>query len=618
MAKKYTQVTEDLLDTIFDSSLTAAELQQRKISLARVLSEAEYAVTIATNQGEKELAVKLQDRVDLLQELLVRADELAPPSSDIDKPGLDDSSASTGRGGDNDAGDSENAGAKPKEEKPDDTVENEPDDKANNTDKASSKDHKKPTSDASESSNTDEPEDEELIEPEAEEQPADSESNDKNEPEESGNSADSEASDETDEPSASGEAEKSDNTDNTDNTKDPDDSEEAAKPEDSDEPSDIGDTGTPDTEDITDSGEDSSTSDKIYKDPFRRSPPGTMPSGPEPENIESTLDAAKRILSKLDGNARKGAVQGLKDLMAKRGIPVRESLYKSALHEKVDKVISQMSNTEFNDLLASTMDLVNRVKPVSWSDDLEARAKEIKADSDNAIKRAELEREDAEHVKADRAAARASERERERYAKVKGLPGLDAFKRNLYRAIKDQVDMSDEEVDSWAALDRRHEDDPSIIKKGYIRDGDELIPTVHVYFDQSGSWSNRDIEIGKQAISVINEFHDRGEINLKIFYMSAAGVTTTAAAARANGSAEGWHAALSHIKGSKVKNVIILSDSDLDSYEWCNRPTGNNGVTRVDGCVWWLWKNSDVSKKALKELRGRRGSYQFMFTSSYY
>lgn len=614
MAKKYTQVTEDLLDTIFDSSLTAAELQQRKISLARVLSEAESAVTLATNQGKKELAVKLQDRVDLLQELLARADELAPTSSDIDidKPGLDDSSASTGRGGDNDAGDDENDGAKSKEEKPDDTVEAEPEDKANNPDKDSSTDPKKPTSDTSKSSNTDEPEDEDITEPDAEEQPDDSESNDNNEPEESGNSADSEASDETDEPSTSGEAEKSDNT------KDPDDSEEDAKSENSDEPSDIGDTGTPDTEDITDSGEDSSTSDKIYKDPFRRSPPGKMPDGPEPENVESTLDAAKRILSKLDGEARKGAVQGLKDLMAKRGITIRESLYKSALQEKVDKVISQMSNTEFNDLLASTMDLVNKVKPVSWSDDLEVRAKEIKADSDNAIKRAELEREDAEHVKADRAAARASERERERYAKVKGLPGLDAFKRNLYKAIKDQVDISDDEVDSWAALDRRHEDDPSIVKKGFIRDGDELIPTVHVYFDQSGSWSNEDVEIGKRAVSVINEFHNRGEIDLKIFYMSAAGVTTNAEAARADGRAEGWHAALQHIKGSKVKNVVILSDSDLDDYERWNRPTGNNGVTRVDGCVWWLWKNSSVSNKALKELRGRRGSFQYMFVGARY
>jgi hypothetical protein len=95
--------------------------------------------------------------------------------------------------------------------------------------------------------------------------------------------------------------------------------------------------------------------------------------------------------------------------------------------------------------------------------------------------------------------------------------------------------------------------------------------------------------------------------------MSAGGIFTTAAAARPFGGAEGWAAALEHIKASKVKNVVILSDSDLDSYEWSNRPTGDNGRTIVDGCVWWIWKDARVSNKALKELVGRRANFQYQF-----
>jgi hypothetical protein len=275
-----------------------------------------------------------------------------------------------------------------------------------------------------------------------------------------------------------------------------------------------------------------------------------------------------------------------------------------------------MTEEEFNDELSSMMDLVDEILEVDYSDDLAVRVAEIKRDASSATARMELEREDAEHTKAERAIARANERENAKYKDIKRLPGLETFSATLHSTVKEQVIALEDDVETWAALDRRHEDDPSIVKKGYVKDDvfeDDGIPTINVYFDQSGSWSNGDIEIGKRAISVINDFHEKGEIKLQIFYMSAGGIFTNAAAARADGRAEGWRAALDHIKSSKVKNVIILSDSDLDYFEWSNRPTGNNGVTRVDGCVWWLWKDSDISNKSLKELKGRQGNFQYQF-----
>jgi hypothetical protein len=175
---------------------------------------------------------------------------------------------------------------------------------------------------------------------------------------------------------------------------------------------------------------------------------------------------------------------------------------------------------------------------------------------------------------------------------------------------------SEEEEETWAVLNRRHEDDPTILKKGSrIEDtyDDEGIPTISVYFDQSGSWTDSDITIGEHAINVLKEFHNNGEIKLNRFFISAGGVFTTASAARAFPGAEGWADCLKHIKESGVKNVVILSDDDLDHFEYSNRPTGNNGKTVVPGCVWWLWKNNNVSNKALKELFGKRGTYQYYF-----
>ena len=343
--------------------------------------------------------------------------------------------------------------------------------------------------------------------------------------------------------------------------------------------------------------------------------PPTDPKGPPPPPPpdDDPFEIAKSILGGLtSGDARKGAAQGLKDLLSKRGISFGESL-KSNLNEALTKTVSQMTADEFNDELAKAMELVDKVLEVSYSDDLEDRVKEIKRDSLSRTARMELEKEDSDYVSADKKAMKAFDGENERMKKYKPLAGMDAFKNSLYRAISDQVAEYEDEEDSWAALDRRHEDDPSILKKGIILDDkyDGDLPTVNVYFDQSGSWGNSEIEIGMRAISVINEFHERNEIKLNIFYMSAGGIFTTPEAARAEGGAEGWYDALHHIRDSKVKNVVVLSDSDLDSYEWNNRPTGDNGKTYVDGCVWWLWKNGRVSRKAPLELMGRTADFHY-------
>lgn len=580
---------------VFETSITAEELQARKVALARVLDLAESALDKAEDTGNTELADKLRDKVDNLQELLDRAEE-------------DFESAEAGDSSDSD----------PEEDELDDTDTS-----------TSSDDDDEEDDDEDDEEDEDEPGEEPDTDDESEEEENEDEE-DSDDEWDSGNGDDKESEDETeddDESETEDESETSsseeDESDESDSDKEGDGSSSGGSKDEEDEDEEESSSETDESDGDEESSSTSADSEGEAKsskqiNPFAKKQPAGAGTPPAPDDQESVFDAAKRILSKLTGEAREGAVAGLKDLLAKRGYS--ESLGRTSLQEAIKKTLSRMTDDEFNDEIASVMDLVDKVIDVDYSDDLDARVAEINRDASSALSRMELEKEDAEHTKAEKAALKASEKENDKYRKIKGLPGLDAFRSNLYRAIKDQVIAMEEDEESWAALDRRHEDDPSIIKKGYIKDDvfEEGIPTINVYFDQSGSWRDSDIEIGKRAISVINDFHEKGEIKLQIFYMSAGGIFTNAAAARADGRAEGWKAALDHIKSSKVKNVIILSDSDLDSFEWCNRPTGNNGLTRVDGCVWWLWKDSDTSEKALKELKGRQGNFQYQFEGAGY
>jgi predicted house-cleaning noncanonical NTP pyrophosphatase (MazG superfamily) len=545
-----TNKIEEAAVDIFDR-LSDEQLNVRKIALARVLDEAEHALTAAEEAGKDELAEKLRERIETLQELFDRADERTVPNDGGGEgEGSDKAETSSGESkGDKEAdGDKKDGGGDGKKGKGDtDTSEGEKEKDDSSGDKKGK-------------SGSDDDED------------------------------DWETLDVKD--------------DDSGGKKGRDDS----KTDDADEK-------TRYKSDVTGSGlgGDGGSDSKGMPNPFEKSFGGGGGGGGDRPTHEEIFKAAKKILSKLGGEASRGAKEGINKILSDRGY--RESLERP-LREAVTKVLSQMSEDEFNDELSKTMELVDQILEIDYSDDLEARVAEIKRKSMSAVDRMELEKEDAIHTKASKSALRA--REVAKYEVGKKLAGMDAFKSSLYRAIRDQVIDSEEEDETWAVLNRRYEDDPNVLKKGSRMEDtydEEGIPTINVYFDQSGSWRDSEISIGEQGVNVLKDFHNNGEIKLNRFFISAGGVFTTATAARAFPSAEGWAACLKHIRESGVKNVVILSDSDLDDYEWNNRPTGTNGKTVVPGCVWWLWKNGNVSRKALKELVGKRGNYQYSFVA---
>ena len=327
--------------------------------------------------------------------------------------------------------------------------------------------------------------------------------------------------------------------------------------------------------------------------------------------IEDEWEAFKRIVSKLKGKAREAAKQAIKDYMKQKlGITLQESiqlinklLTESYLTEATHKAVEDMTDDEFNRDYNNILDQIDSVVPVKYSTDVQGRIDAIKADATSTLSKREIDAEDAANIRADRKHAEANQRELNKYD-TKRLKGMEAFAKLLYKAIEDQVKEVEADEETYSALDRRHEDDPLLVKKGIRLDskkGD--IPTVDVYLDCSGSWADYHLARAIAAVAGIKEFVDAGKLYLNIYYFSNH-VHSDLASARAEGGTTAWMEILENIKSHKTKNVVLVTDNDM-SYQALNGPN-----LIVDGCVWFLWKGSRCPE-IVSKLHGRRGSSEF-------
>lgn len=171
------------------------------------------------------------------------------------------------------------------------------------------------------------------------------------------------------------------------------------------------------------------------------------------------------------------------------------------------------------------------------------------------------------------------------------------FKENLNKFIDNEVSYSRES--SWKRFNKKYTNS-GIIKPGTSRHVEHKIPSINVYFDQSGSWSENDIKIGINAIGVLNKYVQRGEVKINIYYF-ANEVHKSAAAARREGGTD-LRAVFDHIKQEKPDNVIIMSDSDGDH--------ANLYQLEVPGAVWLLFRRSR-SQNVIDNLHGKKQTKVF-------
>lgn len=322
---------------------------------------------------------------------------------------------------------------------------------------------------------------------------------------------------------------------------------------------------------------------------------------------ERTLEAAKKVLH--DAKARKASPAKIKEL--ENAIAALEALTESV------KSIDDVSDEEFNRLLNRVFDAIEEVggSDLSFTTDEErkTRAQEIKQDLADEKTRTELSAEDAARIRAETQATKAREKEVDKYRarSSTSFKGFEDFLGSLYRAIARQVSINDEKENSWNALSRRNRGD-GVIQQGKktqeVRN--DKIPIIDFYFDQSGSWSTKDIAVGNKAVSALADMEAKGKIKINIYYFSD-DVYTDAAMARAAGGTSGWNEIVRNIIATRANNVVIMTDSDMEN--WWNGPEALR--YKVPGCVWYLWRNGSNAPRLPRDLQGRGGTLQYSFNT---
>lgn len=599
----------------------AVRLRRRITDLRRVSQMAKEAAEKAEAKGDTELAKKLNDRVEEIEKLLAtyNIDTIDPEEveSEVEDTIKDD----TEKDSEEEDDDSEDTGKEESDDEKDDSDEEESSDiDTEDSEETNKQDSKKDNSEENDLEqdnsepieNTDDdpkPDVDEEDDDSIEGYPMDNDDNDEKidtEKEE----IDSEIEDTNDDVEDSEEENNEESEEEVDTEED--DSEDSENEDDEDSDTDSEETentkkGSSEKEGSNeeDDSDEEETDDSPIKDPFadEEDIPDLNLGGGTQEPRDATLKDIIKQLKGLSSEGKRGALAALQDIINSRK-STTESLTEAV------KGVREMTDDEFGDYINSTYDLIDQVEALDYEDEEELKKKKAKVGqwSTDPKTLKELEAEDDVALEKDFRKEKAREKENTKYAKV---GTLDEFKLNFYNAIKHQVEMVIQEYQSYNEINAEYESEDVIMKADLTQEiPEEVIPVIDIYFDVSGSWDSEDIEIGKKAIATVKEFEDAGEIKLNIFYFSN-GVSNTFESTRAlyGTGTHGWPEILKNIKATEAQNIMIMTDDDIEDIG-----NAKYGPTcKVDGCVWFLWRNGLASPSCVSHLIGRQGNYQYAF-----
>lgn len=166
---------------------------------------------------------------------------------------------------------------------------------------------------------------------------------------------------------------------------------------------------------------------------------------------------------------------------------------------------------------------------------------------------------------------------------------LTRFTESLNKFIRDAIARS--RNSSWAHINKKYVYS-GLLRPGWSSSARGPVPLINVYFDRSGSWDSTKTEQGKQAISTLNKYVTRGEIQLKLYYFNDSVHDTDPGG---SGGTNG-RPIMEHIKQTKPNNVIILTDSDISDIR---------ESVQVPGAVWLLFYGGR-SKNLIEHLTGKQ------------
>ena len=373
--------------------------------------------------------------------------------------------------------------------------------------------------------------------------------------------------------------------------------------------------------DHNDGNNSNSNAQSEYKNPFADEEDiptglGGMAGGREPR--DATVSETIGLLKTLKNESREGAIAALKDLIAKRkaasGSAVESFLGtgKKNLTEAV-KHVRDMTDDEFGDYINGVYDLIDQADDVDYVDDIEARKQKIGQWSQDPLAIQDLQAEDSLELQKDYQKKKARDAAKARYS---NMGTLKDFEMDFYAAINNQIEMVRQEYQSYDEINTEYESEDAIMKADLVKElPAEAIPIVDVYFDVSGSWEEKHIRIGESAIASVKAFEDQGELKINIFYFSNGVDNVSMQHCRDlyGTGTHGWPDVLQNIKATGAKNVLVMTDSDIELLNGSGYGAADAGSLTVEGCVWYLWKDGESSPTCLKKLRGAQGTSQFAF-----
>ena len=363
-------------------------------------------------------------------------------------------------------------------------------------------------------------------------------------------------------------------------------------------------------------GSDQADEDDPVKDIFNRPENakqqlGTQGKMSKKESRDPTIDEIIQELQSISQMGKQGVAKALKDILSSRGVAdFYESLDKKVLKEAIeDKALEDIDDEEFSDFVNTILDEINNVTPVTYSDTDERKIK-VKQAMENNLETRDIEMEQEMQKRSEKRRIRANQSELDKYVNYRPI---SEFSLDLYRTIADQIKQVEIYTQSYDEISPEYDDDV-IMKADVVKyEQRQEKPSIDFFFDVSASWGDSDVELGKRFVSSLKEFVDRDELELNMYYFSDI-VGQDLKSVRNYGGTSAWTKILDTIKNNNAKNVVIMTDGDMDDYA-----ARSGQKCLVEGVVWYIWKidgrYTTGAKELPKYLKGMQGTTQYSFNA---
>lgn len=191
------------------------------------------------------------------------------------------------------------------------------------------------------------------------------------------------------------------------------------------------------------------------------------------------------------------------------------------------------------------------------------------------------------------------------FSVVEKVSDFSTFANDMKRLIGSQIQKV--RMSSWKVPNQRYENS-GIMRRGKQRKDSINTPTLSVYFDQSGSWSDDAVEKGKQALRILDDYVKKGQLKINILYFAD---DISENIDEIGGGTGAGKKLIDHIQATKPTNVLVMTDGDFDKPHW--NQIDSAGYITVPGGVWFLFRDGIESKKLQMHLRGRSDTKKYYF-----